>query len=126
MAVNRDITVDQGANYVKHVQITDGTGALINLVTENYTGRLQIKRSYKDNAPIILNCTTENGKLVLHDGGVIGRISLKLTEADTAELIIQGKILDCVYDWELIDDGSPQIVRRIYEGDFTITKNLTI
>ena len=124
MAVKKRIDVNQGADFTEHVLIVDGLEIPIDMVADGFTSRMHVKRSWKDDAPIIFELTTENGGILLHEGGIIGRITLVLTDTQTEILAIRGPVLDCIYDWELVDGTG--YVRRIYEGDFIIAKNLTV
>jgi len=122
MANRKDLEIDQGSNYVLHVLIKDSQGTPIDLVAGIYTSRLMMKASLKDGEVALLDLTTENGGLILHDGGVVGRLSINIVPTDTDSIEILTRTLQGVYDWELVQGA---VVLRIYEGDMTIIKNTT-
>jgi len=122
MANKKDLEIDQGSNYVLHVLVKDSLGTPIDLIAGLYTSRLQMKASLKDGEVALLDLTTENNGLILHDEGVVGRISINIVPGDTESIEISTRTLQGVYDWELVQGAK---VLRIYEGDMTIIKNTT-
>lgn len=85
----------------------------------SYTARAQIRKR-KSSDTVQIEMTTENGRIVL--GGVEGTITLYLTAEDTAGLNFNtGK-----WDLELVYlDGETEVVRRLVEGDVTLSKEVT-
>jgi len=123
MATSKDISIDQGSEYIEHILIQDAEGTAIDLVADSYTARMKVKSDYNTAAGLVFDMTTANGMLELHRGGVTGRLSIVLSEADSSAITVKGRIKDCVYDLELVDSGS--VPTRLYEGAFTIVANVT-
>ena len=127
MAVTKNLSVDQGANYVHHILVTSDSTP-INFVTGSYDARMEVKPAFDDPRQILFLDSPQgspivNGKITFHEGGVVGRITIRLLASDTESLVIPGETADYVYDLEIIN--STGFVTRIYNGDFTINKNIT-
>jgi len=118
------MTIEQGADYTEKLTVLDTNGDPVELLTGGYTSSLQVKRNYKDGAPIVLLFTTQNGGISMEPSGQTGLLVLNITSAETDALGIPNRILDCEYEWELTDGTG--YVRRIYDGEFTISKNLKV
>lgn len=83
----------------------------------SYSARMQI-RERKDSADILLELTTDNGRLLL---GTEGAITFNVEADDTAALDF-----DCaVYDLELIEPLPSTKVIRLIEGEITLSKEVT-
>ncbi len=113
-AAQYDFEVEQGTTFSKSVQWKDANGNTINL--NGYTARMQLRRS-KTSPTILVEATTENGKLVVNGPG--GAVTITFSAADTA----QWSFSRAVYDLELISAGG--IVTRLLEGSFTVSKEVT-
>ena len=122
-AVIYDIEIEQGTTPIKEFIYKDSTGIPINLT--GYTARMQIRPTVAS-ASILLELTTENGKLIL--GGLSGQIQMVFSEADTSVLPRGG-----VYDLELVQgsaDYDPNAVDaptviRLLQGEVLLSKGVT-
>lgn len=123
MAVDKDIVIDQGSEYIEHFLIKDAGGTPIDLVAGSYTARMKVKRDFNAGSATVIDLTTANGRLELHRDGLVGRLSIVLTAPDTDSITIKGRVLDCVYDLELVDGSSVPL--RLYDGTLQFIKNIT-
>lgn len=108
-----NITIEQGATFERIFTVTEPDGDLRNFT--GHTGRMQIRRDV-DDATVLLELTTENGRIEL--GGTLGTIRLIVSAADTAALTRGG-----VYDYEDIDSGGE--VDRLLKGTVVLDKEVT-
>lgn len=127
MAVQKVLTIDQGANYVHHILVTS-EGTPIDFVGDAYDARLEVKPAFTDPRQILFLDSSQgspvvNGKITFHEGGVIGRLTINLLPEDTNAILITGETADYVYDLEIIN--ALGFVTRVYQGDFIINKNVT-
>lgn len=109
MATKTNLIIDQGANFVTSLTVTDNDGLPLDLT--NYTGAAQMRKHYT---------STTSTAFVVTLGGVNGTVSLSLTANASANLAA-GRY---VYDVELTNTSSG-IVSRIIEGIVTVTPNVT-
>jgi hypothetical protein len=107
------ITCDQGATFERVFTVKDGNGDLLNLT--GYTARMQVRPEI-DSAEVLVELTTQNGRIVL--GGVAGTIALSLDAGITAEIDKDG-----VYDLEIISAGGD--VYRVLKGRFVLDPEVT-
>ena len=121
----KDIIVAQGATIEVPLAITrnkqpyDLTG---------FTLRMQVRKNFSS-TQVLINATTQNGKLVWQDQAG-GTFKLLLAESDTATagnpLIVFPKdtdVLDCVFDIEVVSlDG---FVYKVARGSFSVEREVT-
>lgn len=109
-----DFTIEQGATFVRPFVWKSSDGTPVNLTA--YTARMQVRQSYSS-GEILLNATTENGRLQV--SGAEGKVTLSLTADVTAAITWRrGR-----YDLELVaPDGA---VTRLLEGQITVSKEIT-
>lgn len=108
-----DFTWDQGATFDVTLTWRDKNETPVDL--EGYTARMQL-RSAIDSADVVLELTTENGRIEL--GGVEGTIHLIVTATDTAA-IDAGTYR---YDLEMVTSG---YVRKLIKGKFKVLAEVT-
>lgn len=108
-----NITIDQGTDWSLVLTLTNSDGTLVNL--SGYTARMQIRRDY-DSATVVMDLTTQNGRIVL--GGAAGTITMSLTAALTSTITRNG-----VYDIELVSAGGQ--VSRPLRGDVILRREVT-
>jgi hypothetical protein len=106
------MTVEQGATFVCPIEYRDSNNALVDLT--EYTARLQART--RPGTPIIVEMTTENGRITL--GGAEGTVDLVLTAEETTALP-PGAYR---YDLELV---AGSVVTRLIEGAFNIIDEIT-
>ena len=109
-----NLTIDQGATFGRTITVRDADNALYDFT--NHTARIQI-RSEIDSADVMIELTTENGRITL--GGAAGTILLSIAAADTANLSTDG-----VYDLEIIN-GSTGRVDRLLRGAVKVELEVT-
>lgn len=109
-----DIVCEQGATFQRTLVWQDETETPIDLT--GYTARMHVRPSVKA-ADVVVQLTTENGRIVLYPS--LGKIELQLTAAVTETLPARA----CVYDLELVAPSG--IVTRLLQGQFSITPEVT-
>ncbi len=109
------LQVYQGATWVRVLAWKAGTPA-VPVDLSGCTARMQV-RPRVDSADVLLELTTDNGRIVL--GGDTGQVALQLT-ADETELLDwrQG-----VYDLEVEFPGGT--VRRLAQGQIVVSPEVT-
>ena len=113
-AATHDITIEQGATFIRHITWKDANGAPIDI--NGYTARMQVRPSVRSD-DVLLSATTENGYIVL--GGAAGTVDITIPAAVTAALTkTRG-----AYDLELVSGGG--VVTRLIEGDVEISREVT-
>lgn len=110
-AAKLNLTIEQGTTFEKSLTWRDKNKRPVPLT--GYTARMQIRPSVTS-AEVILELSTENGRIVLGTGGVI---KLVLTPAMT------GSLKSGVYDLELTDPLGRVI--RLVEGKVTVSPEVT-
>lgn len=112
-AAKYNLTIEQGASFVKSVTIKDATTGLARDLT-GYTARGQIRATYADAVPLAtFSFTTLNSS---------GTFVFQLTSAITAALDFE----TAVYDIEIEQIGSnPSNVERILQGNVYLSKEVT-
>ncbi len=116
-----DICIFQGATFNQTLIWEVGNPpAPVNLTS--YSAKMQIRSSVKSKA-IILELSTENGRLTLGTGGDIttGAINLFVSAEDTAELSVCDNV-KAVYDLEMTQGYT---VSRILQGNVIIVPEVT-
>jgi hypothetical protein len=114
MAGEYDLEILQGETYTKQFIWKDSAGTEVNLT--GYTARMQVRQS-KASDDVLLELTTANGRISL--GGAAGTIDLNLSATVTAAITWKRGL----YDLELV--ASNGVVRRLLEGEVTVSKEVT-
>lgn len=104
MAATVELSIDQGADYSRIVQLFDATELIIDIT--GCTAKMQFRRTAQS-AHVLLEASSENGKLAV--GTTDGNVTLILTAADTMALKA-----DCVYDCKLVFPTGVEV--RAFEG----------
>lgn len=115
MVARQNLSIYQGADFRRALELRNESSALIDLT--GYTFRGQIKSSYADASPVFsFDFTLRNQ---VSDTGVV---DMRLPAEDTAAVSIT-KPTDYKYDIEMVDgDG---IVTRIVEGNVKLYPEVT-
>lgn len=108
MAIKANLIVDQGADYVTTLTVTDDDGDVIDLT--GFTGAAQMRKHYTSVTSYAFTVTINAGQ---------GTVDLSLT-ANTSNTIPAGRY---VYDCELTDSNGKK--SRLVEGIVTITPQVT-
>lgn len=110
-AVELDLTLEEDSDldFPITLQNADGTDRLVT----NWTAQLQV-REYRDSDVILLELSTDNGKIVTSDG----KITLKFAKTDIA-----GSWRSGVYDLKITSPASK--TEWVMYGDFKITPMVT-
>lgn len=111
-AANYDLLIEQGATYQQLLTWKNPDGTAVDLT--NWKARLVVKSAYSS-PDVTLELTTENGGITL--GGVAGTINLLITSAQTAIEDFNGKQ---VYNLELYQNGNPDYVVRLLQGNVAL------
>lgn len=111
-----NIVADQGSTLSRIIYYKDPAKKPI--AFSGYTARMQV-RSTVDSDTVILELTTENGRIEL--GDTDGSISLYV--ADTVMISIPEGIY--VYDLELVAPSSTLYVYKILQGNFAVRSEVT-
>lgn len=109
MATVYNLAVDQGANFLSTISVTDSTGTARNL--SNYSARGQLRRSYHSVSNVAFTVEINNPSE--------GEIQISLNADQTSNL----KYGRYVYDLELIDNS--YAVERLLEGIVTVYPEVT-
>ncbi len=114
-----DIKVRHGATFNPVItwRTVDEDGAAADPIDlTGYTARMQIRETVNA-ATILHTLTTENGGIFL--GGVLGTITLFISDADTTGITPDA----CVYDLEIVSPAAQ--VTSLLAGKFTFTDEVT-
>lgn len=112
-ATKYNMTVEQGATFIKLFTLTDATTNTPRDLT-GWTGRAMIRASYTDEQPI--------ATFLVVTEGVTGKLTLNLTSVQTAGFDFDSAL----YDVELVQSGtSPEHVERILQGNIFLSKEVT-
>ena len=107
------IVCDQGATFERLLTIEESSGDPMNLT--GFTARMQVRPEI-ESTDVLVELTTENGRLVL--GGAAGTISMSLSPVVTATIDRDG-----FYDLEIISSGGA--VHRVLRGRFLVNLEVT-
>jgi len=113
LAGQYNIIIDQGAHFERIFTITDPDGELLDLT--GWTARMQIRPEI-DSETVMVELTTENGRIVLGDEE--GTVTLTLTADITEDFDDEG-----VYDLELVDTYDR--VYRLLKGKVKVELEVT-
>lgn len=112
-AAKYNITIEQGATFVKSVTVKDATTGVVRDLT-GYVARGQIRARYEDQTPIATFNFTNLG--------TSGTFVFQLSAATTTALDFES----AVYDIELEQVGSnPVNVERLMQGNVFLSKEVT-
>lgn len=110
-AAKLNLTIEQGTTFTKSLTWRDKNKRPVPLT--GYTARMQIRPSAAS-SEVILELSTDNGRIVLSPAGVI---KIDLSPADTSALKTG------VYDLEMTDGNGR--VTRLIEGKITVSLEVT-
>ena len=114
-AFKTKLSIEQGATFRWNAVLKSGSPALpVNLT--GYTARMQI-RSEITSTIVLVSLTTANGGITL--GGVLGTVSLYITDSATAAITWTNG----VYDLELVAPGGD--VTRLLTGSVSVSPEVT-
>lgn len=115
MVARQNLTVYQGADFQRALELKDESSVLIDLT--GYTFRGQAKLTYSESDPAF------SFSFTLRDQGTdTGLVDMTISAAETAAVNIS-KTTRYLYDIEMVDaDG---IVRRIVEGSIELRPEVT-
>lgn len=123
LPIRHDLTgedaIIQGADWSRYFAleyIDPATGQLTAWNTTGFTARMSVRADY--DSPVLLSCTTENGRLQVGDPA--WTVKITLTNAVTAALNFDGIAL---WDLELIDTFAH--VTRAYHGRVAIEREVS-
>lgn len=108
MAIKANLILDQGADYVTTLTVTDDDGTVIDLT--GFTGAAQMRKHYTSVTSYSFTVSINAGQ---------GTVDLSLT-ANTSNTIPAGRY---VYDCELTDTNGKR--SRLVEGIVTVTPQVT-
>jgi hypothetical protein len=111
-----NITCNQGATFSRTLTWRDAAKKAIDIT--GYTARMQV-RSTADSAIVVIELTTDNGRIDTSTSPLLGQVSLSIAAVDTAALA-PGLY---VYDLELVSPAGD--VNRIIEGNFVVKAEVT-
>lgn len=133
-ARKRDFIIEKGADFQRQLFLKPGSDADI----RNFTARMQV-RSAVSSEVVVLDLTTENGRINCGYGVITINVTAAITTAlDTSGLNSKGKVTEpgpigelpyesegkiALYDLELISPSG--IVTRYLEGRVCIVDNVT-
>lgn len=110
-----NFTIKQGITFTKTVIWKDNSNTPYDLT--DYTAAMQLRKDY--DSEIIIELTTENGKIVIDP--LLGKVSLILTDVETAAF--DEDDFPCVYDLELSVGGA--VTKRLLEGSIDLSREAT-
>jgi hypothetical protein len=108
------LTIYQGSDFSEVVTFLQTAGGTPVDLT-GLTGRMQIRKT-KESTDVIIELTTENGRLAF--GGTDGVVTMTLTAAETATILTEG-----VYDLEFVTSATS--AARWLEGLVILSKEVT-
>ncbi len=110
-----NFTIEQGARFSKRIEWKDAADDLVPLT--GLAARMHL-RPKVDSATVLLEMTTDNGRITLTDPGII---EWALGADVTADLDFSS----AVYDLEIYDPLDDTVVDRLLEGKVTLKKEVT-
>ncbi len=112
-ATKYNLTIEQGATFVKSITIRDGATGLVRDLT-NYTARGMIRINIDDVTPI--------AQFSFNTLDATGVFTFQLTSVQTTAFAFEKG----VYDIELVQKNtSPENVERILQGSVFLSKEVT-
>ena len=114
-AIKYDFEIEQGAAFALVFRRKDDAGGPIPLT--GYTARMQVRANVAAQ-DVLLELTTENGRLVIDEANGEAAIAL---DADTTAACTWRK---GVYDLELVPPDGKNVIRLV-EGQITVSREVT-
>lgn len=119
---NVNINIYKGQTFRDVITLEDSLGDPLPLASTYDGARMQV-RPYLESATVMLNLTTENGRLELTDAG---EIKFNVTAEDTSLLVTTYDYEQWVYDLELYSGAGPtQIVDKPLAGTVVVWPEVT-
>lgn len=115
MAVNYDVTIDQGSTWFINFLYKDTNGNAVNLT--GYTAALQIRETYASTTTLLSLTSSPAAGITITAG--TGTIAVTATAVQTAAIPTGVYVYDCE-----ITDGTG-VVTRIVQGDAYISPEVT-
>lgn len=115
MAGIYDITCDQGATLRRVVTWNQPSGSPV--VLTGYSARMHVREAI-DAVDVILECSTENGRLVIDP--LVGKVLIYVEAAAMEDV----EAATYRYDLELVIGATP-IVTRLLQGKFVVKPEVT-
>jgi hypothetical protein len=128
-----NLTVDQGSNIVLFFtlqRLTDESlplSASNPLIAYDLSGlniRMQVRKSY-NSSTVLMSASTADSKITIEGLATEGTFQVEFPAADSSAISFDGPELDCVYDIELFTNDDPEVVRRVVQGTFTLSREVT-
>jgi hypothetical protein len=114
-AGNKNLTIDQGADFFITFVYKDSAGVPINLT--GFTANMQLRANYDSALAALSLSTNPSGGITITP--TLGQISVRATAAQTGAV----PALDYVYDLEITSSGG--IVTRLIQGRAVVTPQVT-
>jgi hypothetical protein len=111
LAGTYNIICEQGATFIREITVVNADNTVPDY--NSSTARMQVRPTI-ESTTIIIELTTENGRITLLDN----KITLNITAEDTTDLI-QGVYK---YDLEIVTGTE---VTRLVQGDFKVSPEVT-
>jgi len=111
LAGTYNIVCEQGATFLREITVVNADGSLPDYGTS--TARMQVRPTV-ESTTVIIELTTENGRIALLDN----KITISITAEDTTDLV-QGSYK---YDLEIATGTE---VTRLVQGDFKVSPEVT-
>lgn len=116
-----NIVCEQGATLSRLISIeypsTASAGVYLPYDLTGHSARMHVRRTI-DSAALLLELTTENGRLVINPAEDINTIHINVSASVTASVTTSG-----VYDIEIIDPYG--VVSRVLSGNFELDPEVT-
>jgi hypothetical protein len=117
-AAQYEVAIEAGAKLARTFLYKDADGVAVPLTGKS--GRMQMRED-PENPTILHEMTTANGGLIFEAAAVVGQIEMYIGATDTEAFTFS----KACYDLEVVDDGDPDDVIRLLEGDVTVSPNVT-
>jgi hypothetical protein len=111
-----NIVANQGSTFSRTILWRDPAKKPI--LMEGYTARMQVRKT-TDSSDVVLNLTTENGRISLHRTN--GQITLLVAD-EVMRDIPEDKY---VYDLELVAPTSTKYIYKLIQGNFVVRSEVT-
>lgn len=108
-----NLEILQGETFEKRITWKDQSGNVVDL--SGYSAKMQIRNSKSQTAPLIVELSTTNGKIVIVDNVII--ITIAASETASMNFTIG------YYDLELT---KASVVKRLLQGSVTLDVGVTI
>lgn len=114
MAATSNITIDQGATFVKAYR-WKVDGVAVDLT--GYTAKMQVRKKASATSEVLLEASSANGRVTIT--ALEGRVAIKIPDEITAALDFS----EAVWDLELTSPAGD--VKRLVQGTVTLDKEVT-